>query len=89
MQSAIEYSSRNVQCQAVRKAVKLGKKRVVCRVNTPDKIAAMYIHDIFPKYTLARAHSWLLTVQRVTGLFQLHARQTRESSICPFYIPTP
>lgn len=52
MQSAIEYSSRNVLCQAVRKAAKLGKKRVICRVNTPDKVPAMYIHDIFPKMVI-------------------------------------
>lgn len=82
MQSATEYSSRNVQCQAVRKAVKLGKKRVVCRVNTPDKIAAMYIHDIFPKYIVGTRT--FLVVDGAEGYGFVSA--SREADTGKFYL---
>jgi hypothetical protein len=49
VQAVIGYGERNVNSDRVKRAVKMGKRRVVCRVNTPDKTPAMYIHYIFPK----------------------------------------
>ena len=48
MQAVIEYGSKNVNSDRVRRAVKRGQRRIVCRVNTPDKHRAMYIHYVFP-----------------------------------------
>ena len=82
MQSALEYSNRNVQCDKVRKAAKAGKKRVVCRVNTPDKVAAMYIHDIFPKYTIGTRT--FLVVDGAEGFGFVSA--SREATTGKFYL---
>lgn len=50
VQEVTEYAKYNINCDAVRRAAKLGKRRLVCHANTAErKIPAMYVHYIYPK----------------------------------------